>query len=119
SDRRETASGRPSPVQVADLHIGTHLPGVRGFPRRRTVREDACFWANSNVSNFRKALGLAARGASPTAFGRRCIPAGCVASPSNMVDILGRRALPSGRLAALGATPDFHHGLLVSRNGRN
>jgi hypothetical protein len=25
--------------------------------------------------------------------------------------ILGRRALPSGRLARLGATPDFHHGL--------
>jgi hypothetical protein len=27
-------------------------------------------------------------------------------------DMLGRRALSSGRLAALGATPDFHHGLL-------
>src|ERR1700687_6095866 len=26
--------------------------------------------------------------------------------------ILGRRALPAGRLARLGATPDFHHGLL-------
>ena len=25
---------------------------------------------------------------------------------------LGRRALPAGRLARLGATPDFHHGLL-------
>ena len=26
--------------------------------------------------------------------------------------MLGRRALPAGRLARLGATPDFHHGLL-------
>src|SRR5438128_1304742 len=66
---------------------------------------------------------LAARGESPAAFGapnaaaalgtpfgRRCIPADCVAPPSNIPDILGRRALSAGRLAALGATPDFHHG---------
>ena len=56
---------------------------------------------------------LAARGGSRAAFGGRCIPAGCVAPPSNMPDILGRRALPAGRLARLGATPDFHHGLLA------
>jgi len=32
------------------------------------------------------------------------------ASPSNIPDILGRRdALPAGRIAALGATPDLHH----------
>src|SRR5437660_5293672 len=55
---------------------------------------------------------LAARGERPAAFGRRCIPADCVAPPSNIPDILGRRALSAGRLAALGATPDFHHGLL-------
>src|SRR5438445_12313377 len=72
---------------------------------------------------------LAARGETPPAFGRRCIPApphraekhavgtpaaDCVAPPSNIPDILGRRALSSGRLAALGATADFHHGLLGS-----
>jgi hypothetical protein len=74
---------------------------------------------------------LAARGESPAAFGRRCIPApphraekraagtpvaDCVAPPSNIPDIpdiLGRCALSSGRLAALGATLDFHHGLLI------
>jgi hypothetical protein len=56
---------------------------------------------------------LAARGASPAAFGRHCIPPGCVASPSNIPDILGRRALPGGRIAALDATPDLHHGLLA------
>ena len=58
--------------------------------------------------------GLAARGESPTAFGRRCIPSGCVAPPSNIPDILGRHALPARRLARLGATPDFHHGLCRS-----
>src|SRR5437870_8977564 len=55
---------------------------------------------------------LAARGESLAAFDGRCIPAGCVAPPSNTPGILGRRALPAGRLARLGATPDFHHGLL-------
>src|ERR1700676_5338893 len=59
--------------------------------------------------------GLAARGESPAAFGRRCIPPGCVAPRSNTPGILTRLALPSGRIAALGATPDFHHGLLEVR----
>jgi ketosteroid isomerase-like protein len=58
-------------------------------------------------------VALAARGESPAAFGRRCIPADCVAPPSHIPDMLGRRALSSGRLAALVATPDFHHGLLA------
>src|SRR5213596_413902 len=98
---------------------------------------------------------LTARGETPAAFGRRCIPApphraekravgapaaDCVAPPSNIPDIAPHRAQDarwgprsavvaplrrgphgadcapwggtSGRLAALGATPDFHHGLL-------
>jgi hypothetical protein len=71
--------------------------------------------------------GLAARGETPpafgapsaaaalgTPFGRRCIPADCVAPPSNIPDILSRRALSAGRLAALDATADFHHGLLAA-----
>jgi len=44
------------------------------------------------------------------------ILAGCVATPQIfpiIPDILGRRASPSRRLARLGATPDFHHGLLA------
>src|SRR5436189_5662708 len=44
---------------------------------------------------------LAARGETPAAFGRRCIPADCVAPPSHMADMLGRRALSAGRLAGL------------------
>src|SRR5437867_3808748 len=68
---------------------------------------------------------LAARGESLAAFDERCIPKppqrGCraggpgasgVAPPSNTPGILSRRALPAGRLARLGATPDSHHGLL-------
>src|SRR5437667_12830322 len=74
-----------------------------------------------------------------TPFDGRCIPAppqrgcrvgdpgaSCVAPRSNTpgiatpprkiraagAPVLGRRALPAGRLARLGATPDFHHGLL-------
>src|SRR5213594_1761113 len=54
---------------------------------------------------------LAARGETPAAFGRRCIPADRVAPPSHMEDMLGRRALSAGRLAALGATLEFHPGL--------
>ena len=62
---------------------------------------------------------LAARDENPAAFDRRCIPPGCVASRSNTTGILPRRALPAGRITALGATRDFHHGLLgiFARNG--
>ena len=55
---------------------------------------------------------LAARGESQPAFDRRCIPRDGVAPPSHTPGMLGRRALPRGRLAGLGATADFHHGLL-------
>jgi hypothetical protein len=54
----------------------------------------------------------AARGESPAAFDERCIPAICVAPPSNTGGILSRRALFARRLTRLGATPDFHHGPL-------
>src|SRR6266513_1370412 len=56
----------------------------------------------------------AARGESLAAFDGRCILAGCVAPPLNTPGIRGRRALPARRLARLGATPHFHHGLLAS-----
>ena len=58
---------------------------------------------------------LAARGESPAAFDRRCIPSDGVAPRSNTPGILPRLALPGGRLAGLGATRDFHHGLLDGR----
>ena len=62
-------------------------------------------------------LRLAARGESPAAFARRCIPPGGVAPRSNTGRILARRAWPAGRIAGLGATRDFHHGLLGALAG--
>src|SRR5687768_15185389 len=61
---------------------------------------------------------LAARGETPAAFAGRCIPPDCVAPPSNIPDILRRRALSAGRLARLGATRAFHHGLLSAQTVR-
>src|SRR6266852_4311300 len=55
---------------------------------------------------------------TPTRLPRWDPGAGCVAPPSNIPDILGRRALPARRLARLGATPDFHHGLLGDQRAR-
>ena len=60
---------------------------------------------------------LAPRGENRPAFDRRCIPRGGVAPPSNTPGILGRHALPGGRLACLGATADFHHGPLADDPG--
>jgi MSHA biogenesis protein MshL len=71
--------------------------------------------------------GLAARGESPSAFDRRCIPPRGVAQRSNIPDILASRSLRSGRIAGLvlrqaqdalslskgGATTHFHHELLA------
>ena len=58
---------------------------------------------------------LAARGGeSPAAFDRRCIPTASVAPRSNTAGMLPRRALSSGRIAGLGATRDFHDGLLAT-----
>jgi cytochrome c oxidase cbb3-type subunit 3 len=53
-----------------------------------------------------------ARSNNPAAFDERCIPPGGVAPSSNTAGILGRRALPDGRLARLGATRGFYIGLL-------
>src|SRR5439155_5007875 len=58
---------------------------------------------------------LVARLINMAAFGRRCIPPGCVARRSNVPDILATRALPGGRLAALGASPYLCDGPLSSR----
>ena len=53
-----------------------------------------------------------ARGESPSAFGRRGIPPRGMAQRSNTPGILAFRALRSGRPVRLGATTDFHHGLV-------
>ena len=56
---------------------------------------------------------LAPRGESLAAFDGRCILAGCVAPSSNIPDILGRRALPSGRRAPDNMSPNFGLGTLA------
>src|SRR5712691_5870065 len=92
--RRQFAAAPPS--RDCDLGTVTSVPVtsvVSGFSRTVICR-------------------LTARGESLAAFDERCIPASGVAPPSNTPGILSRRALPAGRLARLGATPDFHHGLL-------
>ena len=71
-----------------------------------TVRQKTCAMEGMKPS-------LAARGESPSAFDERSILVAYVAPPSNPGGILGRRALSARRLARLGATPDFHHGLLA------
>ena len=55
---------------------------------------------------------LAARGESPAAFGWRCIRPACVVPRSNTARMLPRLALTDRRIATLGASCDFHHGLL-------
>ena len=58
---------------------------------------------------------LAARGESPAAFDRRCIPKlpalGHFLQGSHTAGMLPRRAWSSGRIARLDATRGFHHGL--------
>ena len=51
--------------------------------------------------------GLAARGESPAAFDRRCIPLRIVVHQSNTAGIFPLLALLSGRIADLGATRGF------------
>src|SRR5262245_41443231 len=111
---------RLQPVRIRPLVVRPVPRRVGGLPRgcRNDRRRSTPHWRHAADLRFahrstRRARGIAARGATPSAFERRCIPAGCVAPPSNIADILGRRALPSGRLAVLGATMELHHGLLA------
>jgi hypothetical protein len=110
-DRLGARHSRPHVVLFPAVH----------HPARRTLRLGCQI-------NRSWGIPLPARGATPSAFERRCIPPppqrGCrvrdpgvgVAPPSNTPGILGRRALPGpGALSspgALGATMDLHHGLL-------
>ena len=50
----------------------------------------------------------------PAAFERRCIPPDCVVRRLHMPNMRPPHALSGGRLAALGATRGFHHGLLAA-----
>src|SRR5438874_1063727 len=65
--------------------------------------------------SFRVLVLLVSCPRSSLAFGRRCIPPGCVAPPRRISLIrLRRRALPGGRSAVLGATTNFWDRTLAS-----
>src|SRR5947209_18945929 len=99
--RRRYRRRRRTPVRAFGLGACGCDPRLRLAAARRALQHDGVL-----------PRPLAARGESLAAFDERCIPASGVAPPSNTPGILSRRALPAGRLARLGATPDFHHGLL-------
>ncbi len=65
---------------------------------------------------------VAARGESPAAFDRRCIPAGCVAPRSPTAGVLPRRVWrwpgAASITAVLGATRDSHDGRLAARGAQ-
>ena len=58
---------------------------------------------------------LTVRGGSGAEFSQRCISPTGVAPPSNIPDILARRAWSAKRLVGLGVTRHFHHELLGQR----
>src|SRR5947207_11665493 len=140
-------------VKRSSRAIRRFAPGEETKPIRVRRRELVLIMKVKAPSRKRAARSLAARGETPAAFGRRCIPpppqrgcrvggpgAGCVAPRSNTPGIAPHRAQharwgprsalvaplcrgphgadcapwggTSGRIAALGATLEFHHGLL-------
>src|SRR2546425_13124389 len=94
-------------MNAKDAKSAKKTNGFSSLRPSRTLRSSESWYC------FNEDTPLAARGESLAAFDGRCIPAGCVAPRSNTAGILGRRALPAGRLARLRATPDFHHGPLA------
>src|SRR5207237_3705774 len=121
---RFVVSGRelrfPSATNVRDAeYCGSRR---RDLSKGRLLRPDLRrrYAHGAAELHARRLASLTARGATPSAFERRCIPpppqrgcrvgdpgSGCVARRSHIPDILPPRALPSGRLAALGATTNF------------
>src|SRR5262245_22906960 len=103
------ASSRPmtSPSRRAEYCA------VAGVPKRRVKSVKVAQDFSPAMGRGGRIAGLEPISKMGTAFGRRCIPAGCVARRSHMADILPPRALPAGRLAALGASPPFLTWVLV------
>ena len=99
--------GRPSQDRPAVPQSVSHPP---------TTDRQA---ASTSVAGTRRRSSIASRGyrgESPAAFDRRCIPPGGVAPPS--IPRYSRSSrLASRALAGLGATRNFHHGLLVPMDG--
>ena len=117
-DDQFTAGWFPLANNVEKLSNGTEKAGLGQTILQGQPGNVIHAQASSYLGVVLEDLGLAtwnrltARGESPSAFDERCILAACVAPPSNTGGILGRRALTARRFTRLGATPDFHHGLL-------
>ncbi len=106
----ETAGKRAAfALFYAPLHFQTTAHLVQQLGAAGGIRDIVDLGCGTGSAGA--AWALAAGGESLAAFDGRCIPAGGVAPPSHTPGMLGRRALPAGRLARLGATPDFHHRL--------
>ena len=83
----------------------TRLRGARGNLGHQVAR--------GTLANVRKERGLAARGESQLhSTGAASRLAALLLGP-NTAGIFPRRALPAGRITGLGASLDFHHGLLA------
>jgi len=112
--------GAPGPDRQRIEQVRMHLPEL--LPALRAALLDGSYqpgdiwrvWIPKAGGGQR---GLAARGESRSAFDPRRIPPRGVAQRSNIGHILASRALRSGRIVGLGATTDFHHGLLSPGRG--
>ena len=94
------------------LEDGIHVPA-------QTARRIACDASRVVMRHGPDGTVRAARGESPAAFDRRYISSAGVPPRSNTAGMLPRRALSAERITGLGATPDFHQGLLdVGRKTR-
>src|SRR5580765_193372 len=118
SDIRRAAP-RPSDVESAvsaSADEGLYVCVFGSEAQAAHTRRAMPATANRTRRRFEPGEELAARSATPAAFDERCIPGDSVAPRSNTDGILARRALSAGRIARLGATPDWHHGLLGPTN---
>src|SRR5205814_143300 len=112
AEPRPGGSPRPSGSTSMSMALSSSAIGGRPTPYAGDCARATAAHESVATATIRAGRIPAARAEMPAAFGRRCIPANCVAPPLHMDDMLGRRALLAGRLAALGATPAFRHGLL-------
>ncbi len=103
-------------VECESVSLSRSAPAVLKYFIKPLINSVARGSMERTLGSMRDRLSsLAARGESPAAFDRRCIPADCVAPRSHTAGIFPRRALSAGRIASLGATRDLHHGLLGDR----
>ena len=115
---RQSGSGTRPPVAGGlaaqrDVVERIRVPGCRRISRGRCPAVPISENARPCLAEVGKSISITVLTAPwqkvPAAFERPCTPAGGAAL-STMPDMLRRRALPAGRLAALGATRGFATG---------